>query len=121
MGKTKNNCWACGQKHYPPTGKNCKNAHKEEATGSAVLASGVDERDSCPERIVHSKKALKRSKNAVAREKDSHVKRVQYSSTESDSDSDQQEALGERASLDVQGQILRELKEMSSRLNAVEQ
>ena len=68
-----------------------------------------------------SKKGVKKSKNAVAREKDSHVKRVQYSSTESDSDNDQEEALEERASSDVQGQILRELEKMSSRLNAVEQ
>ena len=122
MGKNKNNCWACGQKHYPPTGKNCKNAQKrDEATTSAALASSVDERDSFPEYTMSSKKGVKGSKNAVAREKDSHAKRAQYSSVESDSDSDHEEALEKRASSDVQGQILEELKRMSSRLNAVEQ
>ena len=68
-----------------------------------------------------SKKSVKGSKNAVAREKDSHVKRVQYSSQEGDSNSDHEETLEKRASSDVQGQILKELKRMSSRLNAVEQ
>ena len=119
-GKNKNTCWACGQKHYPPTGKNCKNVQKgDEAITSAALASSVDERDSFPERTMSSKKGVKGSKNAVAREKDSHVKRAQYSSVESDSD--HEEALEKRASSDVQGQILKELKRMSSRLNAVEQ
>ena len=65
MGKNKNNCWVCGQKHYPPTGKNCKNAQKEEATSSAVAASGVDERDSCPERTVYSKKRQSRGRRTL--------------------------------------------------------
>ena len=46
---------------------------------------------------------------------------MQYSSIESDSDSDHEEALEKMASSDMQGQILKELKRMSSRLNAVEQ
>ena len=120
MGKDKNNCWACGQKDYPPTGKNCRNAQKgNEATTSSALASSVDERDSFAECTMSSKKGVKGSKNAVAREKDSHAKRAQYSSVESDSD--HEEALEKRVSSDVQGQILKELKRMSSRLNAVEQ
>ena len=118
-GKNKNNCSACGQKHYPPTGKNCKNAQKgDEATTSAALASSVDERYSFPECTMSSKKGVKGSKNAVARE-DSHVKRAQYSSVESNSD--HEEALEKRVSSDVQGQILKELKRMSSRLNTVEE
>ena len=94
---------------------------EEEAASSAAVASGVDEWDSCPEHMLYSKKGARRSKNAVAREKDSHVKCVQYSSTESDSENEKEAALEERASSDVQGQILTELKKMSSRLNAVEQ
>ena len=60
MGKNKNNCSACGQKHYPPTGKSWKNAQKEEeATTSAALASSIDKRDSFPESTKSSKKGVK--------------------------------------------------------------
>ena len=104
-----------------PRGKTVKMEHGEDgATTSAALFSSADERDSLPG-VLSKKKGVKGAKNAVARQKDSHIKGVLHSSQESNSDSEEQEVLGQRTSLNVQGQILEELKKMSTRLNAVEQ
>ena len=74
MGKTK--CWACGDKHYPPTGKNCKIAQnpEEEAVTSVSVDESLDEQDSPASQVKIHKKARKSVKNpGVAVETDSSV------------------------------------------------
>ena len=118
MGKNKNKCWACGDKHYPPTGKNCKKAQKvEEDVSSDSTEVSLDERDS-PLSQVKCQKSVKKSvkKRGVAVEKDSFVKSHCGQSDTVDGASLVDEAAGQG----VQLQILAELRSMSARLEAVE-
>ena len=118
MGKNKNKCWACGDKHYPPTGKNCKKAQKvEEDVSSDSTDVSLDERDS-PLSQVKCQKSVKKSvkKRSVTVEKDSSVKSHCGQSDTVDGASLVDEAAGQG----VQLQILAELRSMSARLEAVE-
>ena len=118
MGKNKDKCWACGDKHYPPTGKNCKKAQKvEEDVSSDSTDVSLDERDS-PLSQVKCQKSVKKSgkKRSVAVEKDSSVKSHCGQSDTVDGASLVDEAAGQG----VQLQILAELRSMSARLEAVE-
>ena len=77
MGKNKNKCWACGDKHYPPTGKNCKNAQKpkSETVTSGTSDESLDEWDSLSSQVKSSLKSKKSAKNqGVAVKKDFSVK-----------------------------------------------
>ena len=118
MGKNKNKCWACGEKHYPPTGKNCKNAQnpEEEAESSVSVDVSLDERDS-PASQVKSHKKVKKcvKKPGVTVEKDSAVSHYGHGDT-----TDERGLVEEAAGQGVQLQILAELRSMSARLEAVE-
>ena len=61
MGKNKNRSWACGGKHYLPTGKNCKSAQKQkdEVVASSSTEESVDERDSPSSHVKNQKKVKK--------------------------------------------------------------
>ena len=115
MGKNKNKCWACSQKHYPPTGKNCVFAKKNEEAAQAVLEvpSENDARDSSSSKVV--------IKKSVALEKDSVVNRGYTSGHTSSSDTEEEDSsMEEGGQRDMQQKILSELQKVSSRLTVVE-
>ena len=115
MGKNKNKCWACSQKHYPPMGKNCVFAKKNEEAVQAVVEvpSENDARDSSSSKI-----GIKKS---VALEKDSVVSRGCTSGHTSRSDTEEEDSsMEEGGQLDMQQKILSELQKVSSRLTVVE-
>ena len=113
MGKNKNKCWACSQKHYPPTGKNCVFAKKNEETAVVEVPSENDARDSSSSKVV-----LKKS---VAPEKDSVVSRGYTSGHTSSSDTEEEDSsMEEGGQRDMQHKILSELQKVSSRLTVVE-
>ena len=118
MGKNKNKCWACGDKHYPPMGKNCKNAPKPESetVTSGTSDESLDEWDSLSSQVKSSLKCKKSAKNSgVAVKKDFSVK----------SHHGQSDTVGERGLVDeaagqgVQLQILAELRSMAARLETL--
>ena len=114
MGKNKNKCWACSQKHYPPTGKNCVFAKKnQERDQPAVdIPSENDARDSSSSKVVNRK--------SVAPEKDSVVRRGYSSGHASRSDTEEESSMEEGGQPDMQQKILSELQKVSSRLQVVE-
>ena len=115
MGKNKNKCWACSQKHYPPTGKNCVFAKEKQDTEQAVaeVPSENDARDSSSSKVVLNRKA-------VAPEKGSVVKKVYTAGHATYSDSEDESSMEEGGQLDMQQKILSELQKVSSRLQVVE-
>ena len=115
MGKNKNKCWACSQKHYPPTGKNCVFAKEKQDAEQAVveIPSENDARDSSSSKVVVNRKP-------VAPEKDSVVKKVYTSGHAGYSDSEDESSREEGGQLDMQQKILSELQKVSSRLQVVE-
>ena len=114
MGKNKNKCWACSQKHYPPTEKNCVFAKKDQETDQAVvdIPSENDTRDSSSSKVVDRK--------VVASEKDSVVRRGYSSGHASRSDTEEESSMEEGGQLNMQQKILSELQKVSSRLQVVE-
>ena len=113
MGKNKNRCWPCSQKHYPPTGKNCVFV-KEKQQLAAEVPSEDDARDSSSSKVSPHKKS-------VASEKDSVVQKVYTSGQRSHSESDGGESsMEEGGQLDIQQKILVQLEKVSSRLEVVE-
>ena len=115
MGKNKNKCWPCSQKHYPPTGKNCVFEKEKQDTEQAVVEvpSENDARESSSSKVVVKRKA-------VAPEKDSVVKKVYTAGHASCSDSEDESSMEEGGQLDMQQKILSELQKVSSRLQVVE-
>ena len=110
----KNRCWACSQKHYPPTGNNCVFAKQQEAGQVAVkVPSENDTRDSSLCKVSVQKKT-------VVPEKDSVVKKVYTSRQYGHSDSEEESSMDEGGQLDMQQKILVELLKVSSRLEVVE-
>ena len=120
MGKNKNKCWACGDKHYPPTGKNCKSAQKpsNDTVMSGTSDDRLDERDSLSSQAKSSVKNKKSAKySSVAGKKDFGVK-----SHHGQSDTAGETGLvDEAAGQGVQLQILAELRSMAARLETVEE
>ena len=114
MGKNKNKCWACSQKHYPPTGKNCVFAKKNQETDQAVvdIPSENDARDSSSNKVVNKK--------IVASEKDSVDRRGYSSGHASRSDTEEESSMEEGGQPDMQQRILSELQKVSLRLQVVE-
>ena len=114
MGKNKNKCWACSQKHYPPTGKNCVFAKEKQDAEQAVveIPSENDARDSSSSKVVVKRKP-------VAPEKDSVVKKVYTAGHAGYSDSEDESSMEEGGQLDMQQKILSELQKVSSRLQVV--
>ena len=120
MGKNKNKCWACGDKHYPPTGKNCKNAQKpsHETVMSGTSDDSLDERDSLSSQAKSSVKNKKSAKySSVAGKKDFGVK-SQYGQSDT---AGEMGLVDEAAGQWVQFQILAELRSMAARLETVEE
>ena len=127
MGKHKNKCWACQEKHYPPTGKNCQRVRSEtdaeESSGSTAGVKSKKERDSLSDSVMSSKKAVFTCKKSlVNRELYSSVKRVSTPGKNARSDTDKEEnRAGEACTPDgVQLQILKELQKVNTRLDIVE-
>ena len=125
MGKNKNLCWACNDKHYPPMGKNCKKAlnfSQDSAVTEASSGREKDDRDSLSGQVMSPKKLVKSHKlKSVNKEKDSGSKMVKSASRQVVSESDKGESPADEAEdQNVQQQILTELKKMNSRLNVVE-
>ena len=116
MGKNRNKCWACNERHYPPTGKNCKQAknvaeEEETSQGEAAYDIRMDSHSDlakAPKKVVASG-----SKSRVAKEKDSYVKKVLHVSDQSQSDTDEgADLMGGSSKVYVQWQILQELKKV---------
>ena len=125
MGKHKAYCWACQDRHFPPTGKKCQNVEKvkndELQTPSEVKKSrGGRSRDSQSNKQVISSVLALDKVSSVTHEKDSHAKRVLNPGHLDQSDTDEDEDLAEEAAGNVQSRILEELKKMNARLDVVE-
>ena len=119
MGKNKVRCWACEQKHYPPTGKNCAAAKKkvEELkvvdVGDHMSSSENEDRDSLSSYVV-------KQKNVSAAGKTSRSSKKSKAARSADTDSDAGDSMDEGGQRDMQRQILDQLQKMNSRLQVVE-
>ena len=125
MGKHKAYCWACQDRHFPPTGKKCQNVEKvrndEMLTPSKVKKHGSGRsRDSqSNSQVISSVSALDKAAS-VTHEKDSLAKRVLNPGPLDQSDTDEDDSSTEEAAGKVQSRILEELKKMNARLDVVE-
>ena len=127
MGKHKAYCWACQDRHFPPTGKKCQNlgqlnSSEEQTPGTkkSTKTRSRGSRDSQSNvKVSASVSALDRA-TSVTQEMDSQVKRAFNPGHSDQSDSDEgADSTGEMAG-SVQSKILTELQKMNARLDMVE-
>ena len=126
MGKHKAYCWACQDRHFPPTGKKCQNlehlnSNEDQVPGTRKVAKTRNggSRDSQSSKVFASVSTLNRTPS-VTHEMDSHVKRVLNPGHSDQSDSDEGgDSTGEITG-SVNNRILAELQKMNARLDMVE-
>ena len=126
MGKHKAYCWACQDRHFPPTGKKCQNlehlnSNEDQVPRTRKVAKTRNggSRESQSSKVFASVSTLNRTPS-VTHEMDSHVKRVLNPGHSDQSDSDEGgDSTGEITG-SVNNRILAELQKMNARLDMVE-
>ena len=126
MGKHKAYCWACQDRHFPPTGKKCQNLEHLNSNDDqgpqnkkvAKTKSGGT-RDSQLNKVFASVSTHNRTPS-VTHEMDSYVKRVSNPGHSDQSDSDEGGVSTGEGTGSVQNRILAELQKMNVRLDMVE-